>query len=64
MGKTNLINNLPPHIQHLRLNNCSNAKNLPYGLKELHVRNNCNNLKNIKIPFGCKVYMNNKLIEI
>lgn len=64
LGLTYFINNLPSHIQYLRINNCTYVNNLPFGLKELHIRNKCNNLKNIKIPFGCEVYLEGKLTEI
>lgn len=64
LGLAYFVNNLPSHIQYLRINNCAYVNNLPFGLKELHIRNKCNNLKNIKIPFGCKVYIEGKLTEI
>jgi len=64
LGKTDFINNLPSHIEYLRINDCANVTNLPFALKELHVRNVCKEFNNVKIPFGCKVFMQNILLEI
>jgi Leucine-rich repeat (LRR) protein len=51
-----LIDNLDPNLEFLVINNLSkDLTNLPYGLKKIML---FNSKKTIKVPFGCKLYIN------
>jgi hypothetical protein len=64
LGNLKLINNLPYHINYLKINNSVNIKNLPCSLKELYIRHPPNNINTLKIPFDCQVHLEYKYVDI
>jgi Leucine-rich repeat (LRR) protein len=56
------INNLDPECEFIIINSLGDPlTNLPMGLKELWLDSPLVELDQIKIPFGCKIYVNGKL---
>lgn len=57
------LNNMPHSVEFLRTTYMPANNNFPPSLKELNVVNSCYTTEEIKVPFGCKVYIKNLLCK-